>query len=89
MDGYIDDVLSNFDVCNSILCKNGILKRRYKDTNSTLQMFSPLISAKLKDVQPCVDSFIQKHEKIQKDPRYVFDDEVVRFNFKLPSYLQR
>jgi hypothetical protein len=30
MDGYIDDTLVNFDLCNSIMCRYAHLKQRYK-----------------------------------------------------------
>ena len=87
MDGYIDDVLSNYDVCNSILCCDGDLKRRYKDSCSTTQMFSSHISTKLKDNLKVVQNFTSKIDDHLKDPRLVFNDEVVRFNFKLPSFI--
>ena len=89
MDGFIFDDLSNFDVCNSILCGYGILKMRYKDSCSSVHMFSSTVSAKLKDQQKKVHDYISRTEAHLKDPRLAFNDEVVRFNFKLPSFVQR
>ena len=60
MDGYIDDTLVNFDLCNSIMCRYGLLKERYK---------------------------LKKPKLTQNTTFYV--DEVVKFNFKIPSYLER
>jgi hypothetical protein len=57
MDGYIDDVIVNFDLCNSIMCRYGHLKERYKVKKAN---FEPNI--------------------------HQFENETVKFNFKIPTY---
>jgi hypothetical protein len=56
MDGYIDDVIVNFDLCNSIMCRYGHLKERYKVKKANLE------------------------QNI-----HLFENEIVKFNFKIPS----
>jgi hypothetical protein len=87
MDGFIDEIVVNFDLCNSILCQFGLLNKRYKEGKSTLDIVEPNFQKMMSGDK--VKDFLRNYHKYQKDTRFRFDDEVVRFNFKIPSYLHR
>jgi hypothetical protein len=89
MDGYLDQDVVNFDLCNSYLCRLGQLKVRYKNPSVSLGFMDLEIQRQLANEQEQIGRFIQDYEEFKKDPRFIFDDETIRFNFKVPSFVQR
>lgn len=52
MDGYIHDDIMNFDLANSILCHRGLLNRRYKSPQVTLQPYKDKVIQQLTHLSP-------------------------------------
>jgi len=93
MDGYLEDDIVNFDLVNSILCDQRELLKRYKLSKYTFEKYDNRIKDNISKLKPDTRSKMKQQVKSMCDKEqcqhHLFDDEIVDFKFKMPSYQQR